>query len=163
MTDVLPEEELVTVSIPLDSNIIAQPPIRTEITLSTALEFEQFYSVICDAMEVPPSRANLGYRFSWEPIRVDHRRFGTADDFRAIIVQMLKKMRAARTVTPVLWIYNEVRHLHPVTPPIFECSRLECTHESSFSNNFNDGNSSSGIIISCCHPDNPRWDNCANA
>ena len=69
VTDILPEEELITVSIPLDSNVVTQPPLRTEITLSTALEFDQFYGVICDAMEIPQSHPNLGYRFSWEPRR----------------------------------------------------------------------------------------------
>jgi len=105
------DDDLITVSIPLDSDVVAQPPLRTEFVLSASLGFNQFYSLICDTMTIPPSRANLGYRFSWEPIRADHRRFGTEDDYRAVVAQMLKKKRAARSVTPVLWVYNEVRFM----------------------------------------------------
>lgn len=83
--------------------------MRTEIILSSTLKFSDFYTLVCEAMTLPPAEANLGYRFSWEPLRTEHRRFSTADDLRAIVAQMLKKIRVARTVTPVLWIYNEVR------------------------------------------------------
>ena len=108
ITDIPPEDDIITVSIPLDSDVVAQPPLRTEITLSTGLSFEEFHTTVCDAMSIPSGKANLGYRFSWEPVRTDHRRFHTADDYRAATVQMVKKKRAARTVEPILWIYNEV-------------------------------------------------------
>ena len=68
------------VSIPLDSDIVTQPLLRTEIVLLSVLEFEQFHMLVCDAMRTHLSNANLGYWFSWEPVHMDHQQFCTVDD-----------------------------------------------------------------------------------
>ena len=102
------DDSLITMSVPLDSDVAGHSSLRNKITLSSAVGFEQFFSLVYDAMGLPSDQANLGYRFGWEPVRTEHRRFCTIDDFRVIVPQMIKKNRAARSVTPVLWIYNEV-------------------------------------------------------
>jgi len=61
MIDILPDKKLITVSIPLDSDIVAQPPLRMELTLSTGLGFKLFHGLICNVMEIPQSHANLSY------------------------------------------------------------------------------------------------------
>ena len=91
MIDNQADDDLIAVSVPLDSDVVTQPSLRTEIFLSTTLSFEEFYSLVCDAMTIPPSRANIGYHFSWEPICTDHHQFYTEDDYQAVSAQMLKK------------------------------------------------------------------------
>lgn len=101
--------KIVTVSVPLNTAVIGSLVTRRELHIPSDLTFADFYSRMCANMDLNPSEASVGYKFHTDHARDPPRELSSESDYLPMMQEMVRKVLAARTRNPVLFLHNLVR------------------------------------------------------
>lgn len=61
-------------------------------------------------MDLEPAKASIGYKYHNDRARDHPRQLSNEDEYRAMMAEMVRKVLAARTRDPVLFLHNRVRY-----------------------------------------------------
>ena len=100
---------MVTVSVPLNTTIVGGLVTRRELRISSDLIFADFYSRMCANMDLDPSGASIGYKFHTDRAKDVPHQLNNESEYLAMMQEMVRKVLAARTRNPVLFLHNLVR------------------------------------------------------
>lgn len=105
-----PSVQAITVSIPLNTGIVGGLVTRRELHLPSNLAFADFYSRICANMDIQPKDASVGYKYHNDKAKDPPRQLSDVNEYNAMMNEMVRKVLAARSKNPVLFLHNLVRH-----------------------------------------------------
>jgi hypothetical protein len=100
-----------TLSIPLNTNVVGGIVTYIPLCLPFDLSFEDFFSRVCARMELNPLDAQLGYRFEGDRQQDPTFRLANDEDLQTAKARTQDKMRRARTREVVVKLVNLVRFL----------------------------------------------------
>lgn len=102
--------QMITVSVPLNTTIVGGLVTRRELRIPSELIFADFYSRVCANMDVKPEDASIGFKYHTDRARDPPQQLSNEGDYEAMRTEMVRRVLAARSRTPVLFIHNLVRH-----------------------------------------------------
>lgn len=100
--------QVVTVSIPLNTNIVGGLVTRRELRVPSDLVFTDFFSRMCANMDLDPNEALIGYKFPTDRVKDVPRELGNVSEYSAMMQEMRRRILSARTRNPVLFLHNLV-------------------------------------------------------
>lgn len=106
---------MLTVSVPLNTTIVGGLVTRRELRIPSDLIFADFYSRMCANMDLNPGEASIGYKFHTDRAKDVPRELNNESEYQAMIQEMVRKILAARTRSPVLFLHNLVRPRFPMS------------------------------------------------
>ena len=98
------------VSILLNTAIVGGLITHRELRIPSDLTFADFFSRVCANMDIKPEDASIGYKYHNDRARDPPRQLGSEDEYVAMMGEMVRKVLAARSRNPVLFLHNLVRY-----------------------------------------------------
>jgi len=100
--------QMVTISVPLNTTIVGGLVTRRELRIPSNLIFADFYSRMCVNMDLDPNEASIGYKFHTDRAKDVPRQLSNELEYLAMMQEMIRKVLAAQTRNPVLFLHNLV-------------------------------------------------------
>lgn len=100
---------MITVSVPLNTTIVGGLITRRELRIPSDLIFADFFSRVCANMDLNPEEASIGYKYHNDRARDPPRQLSNENEYTAMMAEMVRKVLAARSRNPVLFLHNLVR------------------------------------------------------
>ena len=101
---------MITVSVPLNTVIVGGLVTRREFRIPSDLTFADFFSRVCANMDVQPEEALIGYKYHNDRAKDPPRQLKDESEYVVMMMEMVRKVLAARSRTPVLFLHNLVRY-----------------------------------------------------
>ena len=101
--------QMVTISVPLNTTIVGGLVTRRELRIPSDIIFADFYSRMCANMDLNPDEALIGYKFHTDRAKDAPRQLSNEAEYLAMMQEMIRRILAARTRNPVLFLHNLVR------------------------------------------------------
>lgn len=112
ITTVLPVNAThITLSVPLNTNVVGGIVSQKPLHLPVDLSFEDFFTRVCAHMELDPLNVNIGYKFSGDRKTDPAFRLATEEDLRGAMQRGIDKIRRARSREVIMEIFNLVMPL----------------------------------------------------
>ncbi|KAH9066997.1 hypothetical protein EDB83DRAFT_2181108, partial [Lactarius deliciosus] len=96
----------VTFSIPLNTEVVGSTVTRVFLALPSDIIFGDFFSRVCAHMDISPTDALLGYKFSGDPVQAAPYHLTNEEELREAMKKAIEKMRRARTREVFVEIHN---------------------------------------------------------
>lgn len=98
----------VTFSIPLNTEVAGGVVTRVFLQLPSDIIFGDFFSRVCARMDISPTDALLGYKFSGDPARTLPYHLSNEEELHDAIKKGIGKMKRSRTREVFIEIHNLV-------------------------------------------------------
>ncbi|KAJ8582876.1 hypothetical protein M405DRAFT_846184 [Rhizopogon salebrosus TDB-379] len=106
LTQQVPTHANITVSVPLNTGTAGANVSRVQMRLPLDITFEDFFSRVCAKMDLDPSGAQLGYKFSTDRVRDDPNQLSSELQLREAMERGERLLNRARTREIILEIHN---------------------------------------------------------
>ena len=105
--------QVITVLVPLNTTIVGGLVTRRELRIPSELIFADFFSRVCANMDLQPEDASIGYKYHNDRAKDPPRQLSDESEYTAMMAETVRKVLAARSRNPVLFLHNLVRYQLP--------------------------------------------------